>query len=212
LDAKYFQGGRFLNQITLSSTSSGTGASSAQYGANGRLLTAPTTAIGNASYYNNISNSGRGNSVLNGFDWSKRFTFGFRLCRNVASPDSNSVFRAKFGAVNANIGDISGRGMEVKIAGSGAIQLLVHNGTTLTTTTSSYSLTNAVAFDVTGVSDGSGNATLYVNGSSVATSTGAATTSVNFGCYTQFEVENTSTIASGAMIMNVSDIFIQQNI
>jgi hypothetical protein len=212
LDAKYFSGGKYLTAIAWSSATSGVGASASGSGINGRLLTAPTTATGNALQYGSISNASRGNAYGYGFDFSKRFTFGFRLARNVTSPDSNSVFRAKFGAINANIGDISARGIEVKVSGSGALQLLVHNGTTLTTASSSYTPTNATAFDVVGISDGSGNATLYVNGSSVATSTGAATTTASGSQYVNCEVENTSTIPSGAMSMNVSDIFIQQNI
>jgi hypothetical protein len=212
LDAKYFQGGKYLTGIAWSTATSGVGASASGSGINGRLLTAPTTATGYANQYGSISNASRGNAYGYGFDFSKRFTFGFRLARNVASPDSNSVFRAKFGPINVTIGDISARGIEVKVSGSGALQLLVHNGTTLTTATSSYTPTNATAFDVVGISDGSGNATLYVNGSSVATSTGAATTTASGGQYIIHEVENTSTIPSGAMSMNVSDIFIQQNI
>jgi len=213
LDAKWFSGGKYLTQIAWATATTGVGASASAGGINGRLLTAPTTATGNALQYGNISNASRGNSYLYGFDWTKRFTFGFRLARNVTSPDSNSVFRAKFGTTTATVGDISTRAIEVKVSGSGALQLLVHNGTTLITATSSYSLTNATAFDVVGVSDGSGNATLYVNGSSVATSTGAATTNSAGSQYILCEVENTSTIASGTgMIMNVTDIFIQQNI
>jgi hypothetical protein len=213
LDAKWFSGGKYLTQISWTTATSGVGASIGGGGANGRLLTAPTTATGNAQQYGNITNASRGNAYGYGFDFSKRFTFGFRLARNVSSPDSNSVFRAKFGSLNATVGDISARGIEVKVSGSGALQLLVHNGTTLTTANSSYTPTNAVAFDVVGVSDGSGNATVYVNGSSVATSTGAATTTASGGQYVIQEVENTSTIASGTgMIMCVTDLFIQQNI
>jgi RNA 3'-terminal phosphate cyclase len=41
---------------------------------------------------------------------------------------------------------------------------LVHNGTGLTSTTSSYTPSNATAYDVVVTSDGAGNCALYVNG------------------------------------------------
>jgi hypothetical protein len=100
----------------------------------------------------------------------------------------------------------------IKIAGSGALQLLVHNGTALTTTTSSFTPANGQAYDVIVTSDGAGNCALFVNGSSVATSTGGPTTAgaTNAG-YLMFEVQNTSTITGSPQNICVSDYHVQVN-
>jgi hypothetical protein len=64
-------------------------------------------------------------------------------------------------------------------AGSRFLELQVHNGTTLTSVTSSYAVSANVAFDWDVESDGAGNITLYVNGNSVATSSAGPTGLVN---------------------------------
>lgn len=64
-------------------------------------------------------------------------------------------------------------------SGTRYLSLEVHNGTTLTSTASTYAITDGVAFDWDLISDGSGIVTLYVNGTQVATSTGGPTGSTN---------------------------------
>jgi hypothetical protein len=76
------------------------------------------------------------------------------------------------------VGDLTRRGIGWKMtggAGSRFLLLQAHNGTTLSSVTSSFAVTEGVAFDWDVESDGAGNVTLYVNGSSVATSTGGPT-------------------------------------
>jgi hypothetical protein len=76
------------------------------------------------------------------------------------------------------VGDLTRRGIGWKMtggAGSRFLLLQAHNGTTLSSVTSSYAVPDGVAFDWDVESDGAGNVTLYVNGSSVATSTGGPT-------------------------------------
>jgi hypothetical protein len=215
LDAKYFQGGVVMNTILWSTATSGTGASAGQQNGNGRLNAAPTSAVGYAIAAAPIVNNSRGIAYGNGYDFSKRVVFGARIARNVTTPDTNSVFRLSIGksVTTATVGDLSVRGLMVKVAGSGALQLLVHNGTALTTTTSSFTPSNASAYDVVVVSDGAGNATLYVNGSSVATSTGGPTASqgANFtGLH--FECENTSTLSNSPQNICISNTFVQVNV
>jgi len=211
-DAKFFAGGKYGVQFIWTTATSGTGATANAQSANGRGLIAPTTAIGYALQYNQMVNPSRGQAYNYGFDWSKRITFGARIARNVASPDTNSVWRFSIGKTSATIGDLSSRGVMLKVSAGNAIQLLVHNGTSLTTTTSSYTPTNSTSYDVVVTSDGSGTATLYVNGSSVATSSSAPTSGVSNGNFFMFEVENTSTIASGGgQNLYFSDFFTQVN-
>jgi hypothetical protein len=76
------------------------------------------------------------------------------------------------------VGDLTRRGMGWKVTGgtgSRFLTLEVHNGTSLTSVTSSFAVTGGVAFDWDIISDGSGNVTLYVNGASVATSSAGPT-------------------------------------
>lgn len=98
-----------------------------------------------------------------------------------------------------------------KVAGSGAIQLTVANGSTLTTTSSSFTPVLNQCYDVVITSDGSGNATLFVNGSSVATSTGAPTTSSGNN-YIGIEAQNLATISTPVAYYIVTDIFAQVNL
>ena len=64
-------------------------------------------------------------------------------------------------------------------AGTRYLTLEVHNGTTLTSVTSAYAITEGVAFDWDLISSGTGTVTLYVNGTQVATSTAGPTGSTN---------------------------------
>jgi hypothetical protein len=215
LDAKYFQGGVTMNTILWSTATSGAGAGANQQNGNGRLNTAPTTAIGYAVASAPVVNTSRGLGYASAYDFSKRVVFGSRIARNVVSPDANSVWRLSIGkfVATATIGDLAGRGLMIKVAGSGALQLLVHNGTALTTTTSSFTPSNASTYDVIVVSDGAGNATLYVNGSSVATSSGAPITAgsvSNNGLH--FETENTSVITGSPQSICISNTFVQVNV
>jgi hypothetical protein len=79
-----------------------------------------------------------------------------------------------------------GIGWKVAGGGSAAIVMTVSNGSALTETTSSFTPTIGQVFDWKMYSDGTGNVTLWVNDSQVATSTGGPTTSttenLNFYC------------------------------
>jgi hypothetical protein len=97
--------------------------------------------------------------------------------------DANYTCAFYYGKAEADgVGNLTRRGYGWKMvggAGSRFLELQAHNGTTLSSVTSSFAVTAGVAFDWDIESDGAGNVTLYVNGSSVATSTGGPTGSVN---------------------------------
>ena len=217
LDAKFFAGGKFLTTgITYVVATSGTGASSGGNGLNARVATAPTSATGYAQSHGAILNNVRGGAYNAAIDWSKRVVFGGRFTRNTITPDTNSVFRYTLGRVVAQTpSDIlnTDKQVGIKVSGGGVIQLMCANGTTLSTVNSSFTPTNNSAYDVVITSDGAGNVVLYVNGSSVATSTGGPT-SAQSGVYDtiSFEVQNTSTLSNGAMVMFMTDTFAQINI
>ena len=216
LDAKYFSGGKLLTATTWSVATSGTGAGATANGMNARTSQAPTTAIGYAQNYGAILNNSRGVLYNSGIDWSKRIVFGGRFTRNTTTPDSNSVFRFTLGRFVAQApSDIlsTDKQVGIKISGSGAIVLMCANGSTLSSVTSSFTPSNASAYDVVIVSDGAGNVTLYVNGSSVATSTGGPTSAQgnNYGTIS-LETQNSSIIINGNMVVIGTDIFFQQNL
>jgi hypothetical protein len=97
--------------------------------------------------------------------------------------DANFTWAWYHGKAEADgVGDLVRRGFGWKMiggAGSRFLLLQVHNGTTLTSVTSSYAVTANISFDWDVESDGSGNVTLYVNGTSVATSSAGPTGSVS---------------------------------
>jgi hypothetical protein len=97
--------------------------------------------------------------------------------------DANYTCAVYYGKAEADgVGNLTRRGYGWKMvggAGSRFLELQAHNGTTLSSVTSSFAVAAGVAFDWDIESDGAGNVTLYVNGSSVATSTGGPTGSVN---------------------------------
>jgi hypothetical protein len=91
---------------------------------------------------------------------------------------TNMIARVSFGkADTTGVGDLNARGIGWKYTtgASQFVQLMVHNGTTLTTVNSSFTPSN-VAFDWDVVSEGNGNVTLYINGSSVATTSAGPST------------------------------------
>ena len=115
--------------------------------------------------------------------------------------DANYTCAVYYGKAEADgVGDLTRRGYGWKMvggAGSRFLQLQAHNGTTLSSVTSSFAVTSGVAFDWDIESDGAGNVTLYVNGSSVATSTGGPTGSVNItGVAWQEEVVAAAALSS----------------
>jgi len=213
LDGKFFAGGKYATTFTWTAATSGTGSGAFVQNANGRYANAPTSATGYGINSASIVNTSRGGAFSAGIDFSKRVTFGGRFARNVASPDANSVFRYSIGkASSTDASDLSMRGLMIKVAGTSAMQFLCHNGTSLDTKTSTFTPVNSQAFDVVVTSDGSGNATLYVNGSSVATSSSAPISAQGVNYYNlTFETQNTSTISGSAMAVCGSDFFVQVN-
>ncbi len=95
--------------------------------------------------------------------------------------DANLTCRVTFGKFDGTgVGDLSMKGVGWKFTGGSSTPLIlqVHNGTTLSNVNSSFTPVTNGAFNWNIYSDGAGNVTLYINGSSVATSangpTGAA--------------------------------------
>jgi hypothetical protein len=211
LDAKFFAGGKGLNVNAYTSQSSGVGSVAGSIGMNALQVSAPTTAIGYGSRYGSMVNSSRGLGYTGALDFTKRVVIGGRFQKQNNTTDSNSIFRFYFGKSNT-VNDMTSfdKGIGFRVAGSGALQLTVANVTTLTVTTSSFTPVLNQCYDVVIVSD-AGTATMYVNGTQVATSSGSPTTS-STNNYFGIEAQNIAIIATPAHYYMVTDLFAQVNV
>lgn len=175
-----------------------TGMTVVQSGTERSINTAPSNAIGSAMLYQYGFLTTRGTSQNSGINWSKRVVWAMRLIR-YNTPTAGSVFRTGIGKTQAGIaaGDLSGRGIGVRIQASGILELQVHNGTTLTNVSSSYTPNTSSTFDIELDSDGYGNVILYVDGVQVASTSQGPTGSSTFLWNTYFEVQQLSAVTLG---------------
>lgn len=159
------------------------------------------TAVGYGTAYVNGCFNQRGQVATAGIDWSKRVFF---TCRVAGQPPafSTNTHRWMLGKSTSSgvAGDLSVRGIGVKLS-NGALQLMAHDGSNLTVVSTSFTPTSTQAYDLKVESDGAGNVTCYVNGTSVGTTTGGPTT---IGSATQYglfiESESTSATQTTAQI------------
>lgn len=144
------------------------------------------TGTANASYGGRVFEGASGTGAFTNVgnttvSFSKPIWLSGKVFVATSSETANYVQRFSYGKRGSSpsgtdIGDLAVRGFGIKCNGAGnAIVLQVHNGTSLSNVTSSFTPTAGNQFDVEIYSDGSGNVTLYVNGSSVATSSAGPT-------------------------------------
>jgi hypothetical protein len=214
LDAKVFAGYKPLSLVyTWTSAVSGSGATTTANGQSKNVF-APTSATGSAIVYIFNYASSRGQQSASGADFTKRTTIGGRFIKTTTTADANSVFRFLLGKAipSPAAGDLASRGIGFRQVSNGALELQVHNGTTLYNVTSSFTPTANQSYDVVIVAD-AGTATMFVNGSSVATSANAPTAllGTNTGIL-EVETQNTSTLSGSAMNYACSDMFVQTNL
>lgn len=95
----------------------------------------------------------------------------------------------------STIGSPVAKGFGIRIQGTGAVELQVHNGTTLTNVTSTFTPTTLTTFDCLIDSLGDGTVNLYINGNLVATSSAGPVGTVS-GQSPQLIQELSSTAAS----------------
>jgi hypothetical protein len=195
-------------RIEMNYATSGTGA---QMFLNGRLgslyLLASTTNTSNAR--GRVFGTGQADEQLQylrkdsvtqnqGYNFSNMMWLSGRIV--FVNRDANVVIRVTLGKADAaGVGDLASKGIGVRKVGStGAIQLTVHNGTTLTNVSSSTTAEGVYDIDV--VSLGDGNVNLYIDRVLAATTTSGPTgnTSVTTPTY-QEEIESTSipTVGNG---------------
>jgi hypothetical protein len=134
-------------------------------------------------------------------DFSKRAILSGKAQVRSASDAGNYAQRVQYGKTQTStpIGNLGVKGFGIRSTGAGnALALLVHNGTTLTAVSSSFTPTASQAFDFQIHSDGAGNVTLYVNGSSVATSANGPTGGSGSLPCVSVETEATAAVSAAA--------------
>jgi hypothetical protein len=165
-------------------------------------LCSPNSTIAGYAFYvfdyttNSIGIAGMSRGVTAyGRNWSKnvwvsgRTVLGqFAEAASGYNGNANCTARIMLGGRNSTgtggmVSAKNGIGWRVAGGGSVALVLTVSNGTTLTEVTSSFTPVLQQVFDWKIYSDGTGNVTLYINDSQVATTTGGPTTTLETNNY-----------------------------
>jgi hypothetical protein len=145
-----------------------------------------STKVGNGNVHQGLTlGSANTTTQTSAVNYSKLIMLGARCYLDIAT--TNNIIRTKFGHGYgaATTGDLNDKGFGIKVSNRGGVLLLmVHDGTTLNPVTSSFTPAQYEVFDWDIISE-SGTATLYVNGTSVAsTSTNVPSgtlSSINIG-------------------------------
>ena len=140
-----------------------------------------STRVGGSSFNMGLYVGTGGSSNNSQLNYSGLIWISARWYLDMAT--ANNTVRTKFGhGYGASVtGNLNTRGFGVKVSNrGGALVLCHHNGTTSTETTSSFTPAQYEVFDWDIISQ-SGTVTLYVNGSSVASSSTAVPTGLASG-------------------------------
>ena len=193
---------------TAVSGSGASGGSSAAASGIREMYTNAVSSAGRSGFYFGKTDvtPGYNNSNWRLINWSKKVIVSGRSMMGSTdystnyNGDANTTCRIFLGgrAATYTTGSITQKGISLfKVGGnSSAVQLQVHNGTSAATVASSFTPATGEAFSWTLYSDGAGNVTLYINGSSVATSS-AGPTGNSTAYYTMYgeQVEATASAA-----------------
>ena len=187
-----------MSALSSAGATSGTG-SAASLLVGGYNTRAPTTAVGYGilSFGLYFHSRASGGQVATPLPWNKRFVAQFRFAPRTLGTDANTINRVLFGkASGSTTGELTLRGVGVRQIANGALELVVHNGTTFTAVTSSFTPTVAQSStDLRIVSDGAGNVTLFNNDTQIATtSAGPSTVGTSGNYFLTVESENLATI------------------
>jgi hypothetical protein len=194
----------FANQVSVSGSGSATSSTAATFSRQAYLA---SLAVGRASFnFGAIgsANAGFGTSTAKAdqVDFSKKVwiagyaMMGFGGATSYLG-DANTICRISLGGYSTNTtGNMTLKGIGLKKVGGVAstVSLTVHNGTTLTDVASSVTVPDGGGIHWQIYSDGTGNVTLYINGTQAATTTAGPTTATASGsaCYRE-QVEAVAT-------------------
>ena len=192
--------------LVFSTTSSGTGASVGNSASAYVQVIGPNVSTaGYAIAYTNQFLSLSAGYTSTKLDFSKPIRLGGSIdCfSSVYVGDANNEMKIWIGQANAipptNYADptVAAIGWKKTGGASSTFTLMVHNGTSLTTQSSSATLNgNGLVSDWEIRSDGAGNVALFINGTSVATTSAGPTTVQSNICTLQVAVGQTASAAT----------------
>jgi hypothetical protein len=163
---------RFYGADVSSVATVGTGGSNIADNATGRRTFGPTSSgIGSVRAAQTIVPD-RGLAVASNINWGKRIELSARIIRSASSISANSTYYYTLGDVEATLNDPAVRAIGIRVVGTSAMEILAHDGTSLTTFTTSFTPALGQAFDLMLVSNASGTVEAFVNDSSVGSTTG----------------------------------------
>jgi len=184
----------------FTTATSGTGASASLY--YGALLAyTPVTVAGYAGAYYATGTHYNGLTTRDIVDWTKTVGFSCVTNRESTAFPSGVLIRITLGK-SASGGTLVTRGIGLEIiAGQTYVKILTHDGTTLTTTNSTYplagNLTANYVHQMAVISYGNGTAELFVDGVSYGTASGAPTTA-STGTQNRYSIETYADGTQGA--------------
>jgi hypothetical protein len=193
--------------FTANASVSGVGANATTTQTFSRQMYLASLGVGRSAYLFGaigIANAGFGTSTAKAdqVDFSKKvWIAGYAMMGYSGSPsymgDANTICRITLGGYSTNTtGDMTLKGIGLKKVGGVAstVSLTVHNGTTRTDVASSVTVPDGGGIQWQIYSDGTGNVTLYINGTQAATTTAGPTTATASGsaCYRE-QVEAVAT-------------------
>ena len=193
----------FINQASVS----GSGSNATTTQTFSRQMYLGSLSVGRSAYSFGAvgsANAGFGTSTAKAdqVDFSKKvWIAGYAMMGYSGSPsylgDANTMCRITLGGYSTNTtGDMTLKGIGLKKVGGVAstVSLTVHDGTTRTDVASSVTIADGAGIHWQIYSDGTGNVTLYINGTQAATTTAGPTTATASGqaCYRE-QVEATAT-------------------
>jgi hypothetical protein len=194
----------FINSASVSGSGAATTSNPQAFS---RQIYLSSLATGRAAFLFGVvgtANAGFGtsNAKADQVDFSKKvWIAGYAMMGFSGSPsylgDANTICRISLGGYSTNTtGNMTLKGIGLKKVGGVAstVSLTVHNGTTLTDVASSVTVADGAGIHWQIYSDGTGNVTLYINGTQAATTTAGPTTATASGqaCYRE-QVEAVAT-------------------
>ena len=182
-----------------------------------RVCLGPNTSVAGSVYYRPQTNGGVSQFAARGTDtavinFSKKFWMSGRSGYDATNyGDANNTSRVTVGKSGTGAGALAQKGIGwQKAGGTGSnIFLLAHNGTTLTSVDTNTSLTSlgigaGAYFDWSIYSDGSGNVTMWINDTQVATTSSGPTGNSTASSVWQEEIDQTASAARRMYFSNYS--------
>jgi hypothetical protein len=194
---------------TFNSATSGAGAANNNYGLYVYEQDSPNTSVaGYATVYSNPQMSWVNGGSVSRLTFTKPVWISGKVMKvGGFAGDANTSYRSYVGNTDTGGtpagGDPVAASVGIKFTGgaSQVFKLMVHNGTTQTLVNGSTTIATDVVYEWMVYSDGAGNATLYINGVSEATTTAAPTATSNI-CYAVQAVAQTASAATRLVMVN----------